>query len=590
MTWFIKIAVACAVVVSMKAAMMPSTNLYNWVPGVTVGVYGGIPHRTTIYTNLSPLDGTDYLRISNSLALCPSNQVVFLNPGVFVLTNFPGFIGNSGVTLRGSGQGVTTLLFTNHPGSAAQAIYFLRSQLPTTRFFATDDVPQGGTNITLTAVTGIVTNRLITLYTRDFETNVIFVPNSGLSNHIHFHVAHVRNVTGTTVTFWPPTPWSFKTNLGANAQGLTAMPVSFTGIEDLSIVKATNYVQNFTVQMHNTYSCWFRGVELVRADNTHINTVGTLFTEVRDCYIHDTSSGTDGYGVAPHDRNTGFLIENNAFARLFHSVIAGQMASSVVAYNFSTNTIVPGIQTADFNANHSQGNMYNLWEGNAGAQFNSDSYHGGSFANTVFRNRFHGLHPTLTANRMMIALKRASYWYNVVGNVLGDASWSPESLNVPGGGSTNAYEMTGNPTYTSMPVIYVIGYPHVGNNGYTPGAAEGPYGFVPEDGPFCCDFDTNVAQRLVRHYNYDYFNEDLILDPSITDTNLASSMFRTSKPAYFTSSFPWPPFSPTDPDNSSPTNLPAYGIYAGFSGVVLPESPAGLTISGNLEMSGTIRP
>ena len=87
-----------------------------------------------------------------------------------------------------------------------------------------------------------------------------------------------------------------------------------------------------------------------------------------------------------------------------------------------------------FNTNHGAHGLMSLWEGNMAEQWQNDGYHGSGSHQTLFRNWFHGLHPTNTQNRKMIDLCRASYYQNVVGNVLGDTSWNPAS-----------YEMTGEP-------------------------------------------------------------------------------------------------------------------------------------------------
>src|SRR5580704_14418738 len=77
-----------------------------------VGVVGGVPNVTTIYTNFNP--GASESQIVAALNRCPSNEVVYLNPGTYIITNVleygPWMGGNNGVVLRGAGMGQTTLI------------------------------------------------------------------------------------------------------------------------------------------------------------------------------------------------------------------------------------------------------------------------------------------------------------------------------------------------------------------------------------------------------------------------------------------------------------------------------------------------
>lgn len=81
----------CLVALSLGARgwgqIIPADRRYNWVPNVTVGVPGGIPIRTTIFTNLSNIDNTGAsdvsVAINKAILACPENQVVYLPEGVY---------------------------------------------------------------------------------------------------------------------------------------------------------------------------------------------------------------------------------------------------------------------------------------------------------------------------------------------------------------------------------------------------------------------------------------------------------------------------------------------------------------------------
>jgi hypothetical protein len=74
---------------SASAQIMPSGHLPGGVIWASnqVGVVGGIPNVTTIYTNLYP-GADDWGTINRALKVCPSNEVVYLNAGTYTLTNY----------------------------------------------------------------------------------------------------------------------------------------------------------------------------------------------------------------------------------------------------------------------------------------------------------------------------------------------------------------------------------------------------------------------------------------------------------------------------------------------------------------------
>ena len=85
--------------------IIPPDRNFPWNPGMMSK--GGIPNRTTICATLSPSGGDQSAAIQAALDSCPSNQVVMLNPGTFIVNNY--VLIHSPITLRGSGAGVTIL-------------------------------------------------------------------------------------------------------------------------------------------------------------------------------------------------------------------------------------------------------------------------------------------------------------------------------------------------------------------------------------------------------------------------------------------------------------------------------------------------
>jgi hypothetical protein len=369
----------------------------------------------------------------------------------------------------------------------------------------------------------------------------------------------VTAVSGTTIQFEDPFVWAFNKNPRCRYQVYRGM--CWCGVEDLTITAGPSYGGGM-IQFWNAYASWIKNVETAWGKgNEHIWFYGNLRCEIRDCYIHDTYSTTDGYGILtmfgydPGQRGgcTGTLIENNIFSGLWFAIVLETEVGSVVGYNFSRNMRFPGwpdYQMQDFNGNHGPHGMMCLFEGNvAGGGFEQDGYHGSVSHITLFRNHFSGVHaePHRTGNIKLIDLCRFSYYHNVVGNVLGTPEWPRDT--------TGRYEMAGKPGYTEQAVIYRLGYPDMGNNAYSDTHPPSD----PDDG----GHDPKVKATLLRHGNYDYQNQSTVWDPAIADRELPASLYRAEKPDWF-GDLPWPPVGPDVPGRVN--KIPAQVRYEGMEG------------------------
>src|SRR4051812_13325217 len=92
------LALALLTVTTAHGVIIPSDRMYQWQGNV--GVPGGIPNVTTVYTTLASPTAAS---LRSAMGSCPSNQVIVLGPGTF---NFSGVvdwqgIGN-GVVIRGT--------------------------------------------------------------------------------------------------------------------------------------------------------------------------------------------------------------------------------------------------------------------------------------------------------------------------------------------------------------------------------------------------------------------------------------------------------------------------------------------------------
>src|SRR5208282_5124725 len=81
--------------------LLPAGTTMNWTGNV--GVEGGIPTYSTVYSNFSPNAFATAANISAALAACPSGNVVSLSAGNYYFTNDILYLAKSFVVLRGAG-------------------------------------------------------------------------------------------------------------------------------------------------------------------------------------------------------------------------------------------------------------------------------------------------------------------------------------------------------------------------------------------------------------------------------------------------------------------------------------------------------
>jgi hypothetical protein len=490
---------------------------------------------------------------------------VFLPAGTYRLDDSITFGQKDGVTLRGAGTGQTVLQPADGLGAA---ITTGQTSLAAARRILSG-AAKGSRSITVEDAGGIEVGAVLDIFQADDPD---FYWTRGLTEHTGQYVM-VTAVDGSTVEFEDPLVWSF--TLNPRCRPAVGRGVTRCGVEDLTITGGPGYGGSM-IQFWNAYASWIKGVETAWGNgNEHIYLYGDLRCEVRDSFIHDTYSTTDGYGIVtgsgyggPRGGCTGLRIENNVFSALWYATVLETEVGSVIAYNFSRAMRYPGwpdYQMEDFNGNHGPHGMMCLFEGNvASGGVQQDGYHGSVSHITYFRNAFSGVHAEAnrTGNVKLIDLCRFSYYHNAVGNVLGSPAW-PRA-------TTGRYEMTGQPDYTAQAVIYRLGYPNMGNNGYSDVNPPSD----PDDG----GLDPKVKATLMRWGNYDYQNDaarweatELPADvPLPADHSLPASLYLAGAPAWWCDNLPWPPIGPEVAGLAN--DIPAKLRYEGKAcGAVIPD-------------------
>jgi hypothetical protein len=545
---------AFAGAVKVSAQLIPAARVYNWQPGVNVGVPGGIPTRTTLYTNIVVMGAdSNGLKdasgiINAAIKACPPNQYIFMPAGTYAISNsvlFPGwFNGGGNRTLRGAGMGRTILkCYTTSGSLAAVAIGDSSGTRPTASIAVTGGATQGSTNLTMASTSTIIPGRFIRLE----QTDPDYVHEDqfgGYAPHSMSCLLWVDSVAnGTTINLREAIPANF-TNSPAIAvydrPDLSYLD-TFVGLEDFTL-DMTNCTSSFPIFVQNVWFSWFKGIEMKYSGNHEITLSQCGHVEIRECYTHDTrTSGPNHEGIDLMDSDCWCLIEDNicvkgGFPQIILGDSKGGCMGNVIDYNYIANTDSgSSVAGGSLSVNHGPHNAFNLVEGNVAQMFQSDGYYGSSSDNTAFRNWFTGVYSGLDYP-IAVNLGRWSYRFNLYGNVLGSNSYTA-LFNIETSG------------YANLPVIYRLGYPNMGNAFYD--------GTMNPPSTSTQALDQNVKASLLQTNNYDYTTASIVnpyagtLPASLIYTNRAPLWWGTSR---------WPAIDP----NATPviSAIPAQTRYA----------------------------
>lgn len=555
-----------------------STNAYTWE--VDTGWIGGFPNRTTIHSTQSA--GASHATVQAAFDACTSNQVVALEEGEFSHSSSWNLSGEHGVTVRGATNA------NGHPTTILHSTASIPVNIDANGWsFAGSSALSGGYEKYSTMVTFSSTpnaqfsvGNMMKLTSTDPDDLVYTASASLGQNLVSIHC--ITNVSGNNVHFDPPLPWTHRAADNPVALYLNGGPgtkaITFENIIFDNAGGANDIVNAWGVYLLGFKNCYFSNMV-----QSAIFPVMCSRVEIRHCRFYPAAGfpdNADGYSIYPHTGTTAIKVEDNIFEGHFtgHWQTDGGMAM-YAGYNFYTNAGAQGItdrQLADIRSNHGACPAVNLTEGNIFTQFHTDAYHGNDIHHTIFRNYAHTKHPTATGNIICMSISRGSYYYEVVGNILGHPSLT-----------YTHFQMTGQPDYFDQDVIYRDGYPGTFGNGYDPGDIDPNWPRFEDTGTYP---DARVASTMIRHANYDKFNGS-IQNLGGQDTTLPDSLVYSSKPAFF-GAMSFPPWSPSTP-NPQQTNLPA--AYRYVTGLDTPQeaggggSSGGGTVNVNALRIGTIQ-
>jgi hypothetical protein len=507
------------------AEPIPAARRTDWT---YTGVPGGIPQRTNVCATLVP--GSTAGQVNHALSACSSagGGVVLLAAGTYDITGIQVYANN--VTLRGAGAGRTILR-----GSSIVRLgtgYNLEVAIALTGGGAKDSK-----SFSVQSTTGLAVGQMIELERDDDPDFVKNLAVTGESRSLR-QVNRISAIAGNQITVVNPLFIDYTTGRPEIHQLFVS--TAFSGIEDLTLDHSTSSAAGVT-NVNYCYACWIKGVESSRPYGYHFVITATLNFEVRDSYVHEArtygpnNAGLAFYGNARYGSNSNAKIENNIFDRLSPAVeLQNGSSGFYIGYNYfhgsGLNHEGTGV-TWTMADNHGPHDMMNLWEGNTGEMFGSDGYFGGSSHGTVFRNYITGVNPRGGVGNPII-LNRLSYYYNIVGNVLGSDALAP-----------GKYVETADSCAGRCDAIYRLGYPNIGNSSLTD-ATGNPAGLSYPD--------VKVASTLLRWGNYDYYFQaarwaavELPAGVPIPgNQSLVHSHHYASRPTWFPASVAWPLIGP----------------------------------------------
>jgi hypothetical protein len=561
--------------------------------------------------------------IINAASACNGkNQYVLLGAGTFYLNAGIRMRGISGVELRGMGADQTHLVFSGTTscagGASACEVSFedQNGEYPTGVGAAaqwTAGYSQGSTTITVNnpSVLGITANQTMLVLDQDdtgYRGNTTAaggagVTGSSVDNGGFFSCADAYtgatgcSYNGPDGSAGRPHRWQEETvlvtacspscsNTGSTTLTITpgiihpnwsagqspeVWPIqanSNVGMQDFSVDGAATTNGQFGVDFTDVFNFWARGLRISNTYSAGLTMWNVLFGDVESNYVYDP--GQSSVGNDPNPRDPSGILINGEAVLLTNNIVqwtrigiitGGPSAGNVISYNYLNNCFESnGDLWGCIWDGHSNGDDYNLWEGNVAPQAYQDQTHGGKLAETYFRNLLTGWEscsngncsPSATskqANLDAISALAFNRYDNIVGNVLGTP-----------GISTLAYVYTNSSQFWSS-----SGTGHIFNLGSGNGCGGSGSGC---SASAALPIDPVVLSTTMLFDNWDAFNnatmactglgapiaacpqdqraENAPTYPGLASpsTTLPPSLYLSARPAWWSSSIAFPAIGP----------------------------------------------
>lgn len=339
------------------------------------------------------------------------------------------------------------------------------------------------------------------------------------------------------------------------------------GMQDFSVDGAGTSNGQFGVDFNDVFNFWARGLRVANTYSAGITMWNVLFGDVESNYVYDPGQSSVGKDPNPRDpsgiliNGSDILVANNIVQWTRIGIITGgPSAGNVIAYNYLNNCFESnGDLWGCLWDGHSNGDDFNLWEGNVAPQAYQDQTHGGKLSETYFRNLLTGWESCSNGNCSPSATSKqanldalSALAYNRYGNIVGNVLGTP-------GISTLSYAYTNASQFWSSN----SGIGHIFNlasgNGCSPsGGCQG--------GPLA--IDRVVLSSTMWWDNWDAFNKATLACTGIASplaacpqdqrgdaaptypglsnpsSNLPASFFLSSRPSWWAGSIPFPAIGP----------------------------------------------
>lgn len=375
---------------------------------------------------------------------CGSNTYVKLAAGTFNVSSGIVLVGSNNNELRGSGASQTHLVFTGAStctGGSSNCLVGMSSsdstyagQPPAHIYNWTAGYAQGATSITISSGTAIVANQTML---------VLDQCNTGLSGAACTTGTNTDNggffvcadqysgglgcaQSGPDGSFARPERWQQEGILvtacspacgssgstvitlqrplhhpnwasGSTPQVYLIQPVTNVGIRDMSLDGSAPLQAVAGVGVFNCYGCWVRGVTVLRNYNMGIYSWQTWHADYSNNYFYNI--GQESGGAPNYTDSAGVKLSASSDDLVANNIVQdarvsyfeeGPAEGNAWLYNFAVNQYVNSDFMFQAFLEHSAGDDYNLFEGNAANQFVDDNSHGDHLDATNFRNFYWG--------------------------------------------------------------------------------------------------------------------------------------------------------------------------------------------------------
>jgi hypothetical protein len=591
------------------------------------GVSGGIPSFSQCGSTIAPYGSSGSFAspatIISALNSCSgSNGYVLLGNGDFYLNAGISMSGVHNVELRGGGPQNTRLHFSSGStcatGHGSCLIGFQSSDgtyaSPTTPFVKwTSGYSQGATSITIASGASLAVGTMLVLDQCDsgmsgepcsgtqsdngnyFNCQLKFTspsgpgcsengpdnssrPNRGQQEMVQVTACSPACGTSssTVVTISHPLihpNWV----AGQTPEVWLIQPASMIGMQGFSINSTFSYsALTFGLGFGNVANFWVKNVQLSNFADISIFVAQSMNGDIESNYIYGIgqgNTGNDASGYASLDFQT--IFQNNILQYGKPAVIPfGSGSGNVIAYNVAINAYTnDGYMFGDIWMGHSNGQDFNLYEGNYANQLLWDQTHGTQLMETVYRNFLPGFESCANGNCGSNTVKQNnmspiqdlsfSRYANMVGNVLGTP-----------GVSTLGY------AYTNNSYVFFNG----SGLGYIYNIASGNQSI-----PNTIPLDSFLIPTTLRWGNWDAFNSatewntgevpsgisvypNLVPTACVNSGSCPASFYLAARPSWWSGTIPFPAIGPDVTSGNVGQCTGTIGTAGHYSGVAATSS------------------